>query len=126
MVVAFVDNDQPKVGIGQKQSRTGADDHLYPAFGNRRPGVRTFALPQTRMPAGGTHPEPVFKTSQPLRRQRNLGHQNQHLAAVFQNFRRGLKINFRLAAAGHAVQKRHRKTPSDFLHQSVCRRLLLG
>ena len=77
------------------------------------------------MPTGGLDAETLFKPRQPLRRQRNFRNHNQHLPPVFKRFCHRLKINFRLAGTGHAVNQRHRKSLPDLAVQHIRRRLLL-
>ncbi len=49
----LVDDDEAKVGEGQKQGRARADDDLRPAAGRRSPDALTLALRQAGMPLGG-------------------------------------------------------------------------
>ena len=52
--------------------------------------------------------EPRLEPLDRLRRQRNFRHQHNRALALFQRVRDGLQINFRLAAAGDAVEKKSR------------------
>ena len=115
--MALVYNNQAKISKGQKQSRTRTDHHFGAAVDDRAPVVHALALSQSRMPAGGMDTETFFKTVQPLRRQGNFRHHNQHLAAVFQRLGHGLEINFGFAGTGNAVQQRNRKSAADFGNQ---------
>ena len=58
------------------------------------------------MPFAGTHAKAGGETIQKLRRQRDLGHQNQRLPPLRHRSRCSLKINLGLARSGDAFKQR--------------------
>ena len=123
----LVDNDQAEIAEWQEQRRTRADDEVRATLGNGAPGRgapvrRYFGMPDRRGSAEA-HGEAV----EPLRRQRDLGQQHQHLAAGAQRRRDGLVIDFRLARTGNAVEQGDGEgVRRDGLAQRHRRSLLLG
>ena len=105
----LVDNDQAEFGKGQEERRARADHDTGAAFGDAAPDPRPLARRQVGMPFGRTAAETLFEAVEKLLRQRDLGQQDQHLAAAPQRFGHGLEIDFRLARAGDAVEQRRRK-----------------
>ena len=109
-IVLLIDDDQPEVGVRQKQSRTRPDHHRHIARRDRRPGARALARRELRMPFRRPHAEPLGKAIEELRGQRDLRHQDQHLFFAPDRFGHRLEIDLGLARAGHAVDQRHRES----------------
>ncbi len=126
-VVFLVDDDQAELGIRQKQRRTGADHHRNAAFGDRPPRPPPPCVAQFRMPQRRFAAEAPGEALQPLGRQRDLGQQNQRLAARPEGLGDGLEIHLGLARAGDPVEHGNREFPAFHrLAQSVGRRRLIG
>ncbi len=57
------------------------------------------------MPFGRAHAEALREAVEELRRERDLGHQDQRLAALADRLGDRLEIDLGLARAGHAVEQ---------------------
>ncbi len=125
-LMLLVDHDQAEIGIGQEQSRAGADHHAGLAEGHRPPVAPALGRAQLGMPFGRPHAEAGGEAVEPMRRQRDLRQQHQHLPSGRQRRRHRLEIDLGLAGAGDAVQQRGRIAAiGDRVDQPV-RRLALG
>ena len=104
-VVLLIDHDEAELVERGEYRRAGADDdpRLTPMGG--APGVAALAGAALRMHDDDAGTEAALETLDQLRRQRDLGHEHQHLAAMGQRPGNGLKIHFGLAAARDAVQE---------------------
>ena len=109
LVVLFIDDDQTKIRIGQKQRRARADHDMRFAGRDRRPVARAGARRQFRMPLDRFHAEALREAVEELPGQRDLRHQDQHLLATPHRLRHRLEIHFGLAGSGDAVEQRHRE-----------------
>jgi hypothetical protein len=105
LVVLFVDDDQPEMGIGKKQRGACADHDRSFAGGNRGPVALPCARSQFGMPLQRTHAETLREAIEELAGQRDLRHQDQRLLAAADRFRNGLEINFGFARAGDAIEQ---------------------
>ncbi len=108
LVVLFIDDNQPEIGIRQKQRRARADHDRDFAVGDRPPRARAFPRRQFRMPFRRAHAEPRGEAVEELRGERNLRHQDQALPAGADRIGHCLEINFGLARAGDTVEQCHR------------------
>ncbi len=123
----LVDDDQAEIGEGQEQRRARADHDAHPAFGDGAPGLAPLEAGEARMPRRGRRAEAVLEALQPLRRERDLGQQHQHLPARGEGRGDGLEIDLGLAGAGHAVEQGRREgMGQDLVDQGLRGRRLLG
>ena len=104
-LVFLIDHDQAEFGERQEQRRAGADDHLRLAAGDGAPQPFALARRHARMPLGRAHAKTLGEAVEKLRRQRNLGHQDQRLASGDERRRDRLEIDLRLAGSGHAFEQ---------------------
>ena len=108
-IVLLIDDDEAEIGVGQKQRRARADDHLYLVGGDRGPSARALARRKLRMPFRRTHAEARREAVEELPGERDLRHQNETLALVAHGLRHRLEIDLGLAGASDAVDQCHRK-----------------
>ena len=110
MLVFLVHDDQSQRIDRRENGRARADDDAGAALADFVPFIVPFAGGQMavqhghqRLQRAGTEAglEPLDR----LRRQRDFRHQHNRALALLQGVGDGLQINFRLAAAGHAVQE---------------------
>ena len=106
LVVLFIDDDQPEIGVRQKQRRARADHDLRLAGRDRRPVARAGARRQFGMPFQRPHAETLREAVEKLPGQRDLRHQDQRLPAAADDFGDRLEIDLGLARAGDAVEQR--------------------
>ena len=108
LVVLLIDDNQPEIGVGQKQRRARADHDRDFAVGDRLPGARALARRNFRMPFRRAHAEARGEAVEELRGERDLRHENETLPAGADHVGDRLEINFGLARAGDAIEQRHR------------------
>jgi hypothetical protein len=106
-VVLLVDDDQAQPRHRRKDRQPRAQHQVGAAQVRQQPVVqplrrRQCAVQADQPPTRETGREAGFE----LRRQVDLGHQHQGLAAVGQRALGGLQVDLGLAAAGDAVQQR--------------------
>ena len=104
-VVLLIDHDQAEVRVGQEQRRARADHDIHLARRDRIPGARALACAKLRMPFGRPHAEALREAVEELRGERNLGHQDQRLAALADRLGDRLEIDLGLARARDAVEQ---------------------
>ena len=109
LVVLFIDDDEPEIGIGHEQRRARADHDRRLAFGDRRPVARAGARRQFGMPFQRAHAKALREAVEELAGQRDLRHQDQRLLAAADGLRNRLEIDLGLARAGDAVEQRDMK-----------------
>ena len=97
LVVLLIDDDQPQIGIGQKQRGARAHDHRRLAHRDRGPVALPRARCQFGMPLQRPHAEPPRETIEELSGQRDLRHQDQRLLAAADDFGNGFEIDFGFA-----------------------------
>ncbi|MNM95964.1 hypothetical protein D3C81_1084270 [compost metagenome] len=104
-VVFFVDDDQAGLRQRREDRRARADDH--PCFATRCgcPHPRAFVVVQARMQRMHRDAQAAAEAGQHLRRQPDLRHQHQRLAALLQALADRLQIHLGLAAAGDTVEQ---------------------
>jgi hypothetical protein len=104
-LVLFVDHDEAQIGIGQEQGGAGPGHH--PDITRCDAGEQSLASApgHAGMPAGRLDAEAGLEPVEELRRQRDLGHEDQGLAAPAEGFGHGLEINLRLAGARDPFQE---------------------
>ncbi len=105
-IMFFVDDDQLQARHGHEYGETRAEDDLGAAAQRLDEAARTrrighAAIGANDVRAGKARRNAAFE----LRRQRDLGHQHQCLAAARENRVDGAQIDLGLAAAGHPVQQ---------------------
>ena len=103
-VVLLVDDDDAQVGERRQHRRTGADHHLVRAVGAVQPGVEALRVRNPRVQGGGSA-ETLLETRHGLRRQGDLRHQQQRLAAGLERLGDDAHVHLGLAAAGDAVEQ---------------------
>jgi hypothetical protein len=106
--VLLVDDDQAEVGEGQEEGRAGADDEAGLAGGGGLPEAPALAAADAGMPFGGPRAEAGGDAVEEGAGERDLGQQDQGLAAGAQAVGDGLEVDLGLARAGDAAQERGR------------------
>ena len=106
-LVLLIDHDQAEIAIGQEQRRARTRHHLRLAAGDRRLQALAPAARHSRMPQPGTDAETRLEAVDELRRERDLGHQDQALAPEPHRLGNRLEIDLRLARTGDALEQRH-------------------
>ena len=105
-VVLLVDHDQPEPGQRCKNRQSCAEHDVgLPKMG-QQPMLQTLHRRQAAV--HGHHPiawKTIGKSSLKLRREVDLGHQNQRLTARGQHLLGGMQINLGFATAGDPVQQ---------------------
>src|SRR5262249_40998455 len=101
--VLLVDDNESQPPRGSEDGAAGADHHLYPAVGDAPPVPAALDLAQMAV-QHGHRTAPPLKALNRLRRQADLGHQNDGFLALPYDFLDGAQIDFCLAAASDAVQ----------------------
>ncbi len=99
--------DEGELGERRENGGAGADDDASGAAVCRAPGIAALVVRETRVHNGHTGAEAAAESIEQLRRQGDLGHQNQSLAAGRYGGSDDPQVNLGLAAAGHAVQQVH-------------------
>ena len=109
LIVFFIDHDEAKIGVGQKQR--GARAHHDRCFAGRDRGP--VALPRPRgqfgMPFQRPHPEAQREAVEKLAGQRYFRHQDQRLLAATDDLGDRLEIDLGLARTGDAIEQRDMK-----------------
>ena len=77
----LIDDNETELRPGQEQGRARAHDDLRVAFGNRAPHSFAFARPHGGMPLRRLDAEAPFDPLDELLGERDLGQEQQHLAA---------------------------------------------
>ena len=75
-IMFFIDNNQPKLGKGQKQCGTRTCHNQRLTLCNLSPKRPPFCIGNRGMPQGGSKTEPLFKSVLPSSRQRNFWEQD--------------------------------------------------
>ena len=81
-LVRLVDDDQAELRIGQEQGRAGADHDPGLAGRDRPPGAAALRLPEARMPGHRIAAEAGGEALEERLGQRDLGEQDERLAAL--------------------------------------------
>ena len=105
----LIHHDQGELGERRENGGAGADDDAGGAAMCRAPGIAALVVRKTRVHDGHAGAETAAESIEQLRRQGNLGHQNQSLAAGCYGGSDDAQVHLGLAAAGHAVQQVHGK-----------------
>ncbi len=122
----FIHHNQPKIGKGQKQGRTRADNNLRPPLDHVTPVAPPLSLSEIGMPFHRPRPEARLKPAEPLCGKRNFRQQNKRLPTFSQAGGKGLEINLCFAGPGHAVDQGDGKLPlHDIGRKGIRRRLLI-
>ena len=115
--VLFVDDDGAEVLERREHRRPRANGNALGATAQREPFVVALAVAQCAVQDGDAIAEDRAKAVDRLRRERDLGHQNdRRLAALVDHAPQQLDVDQRLAAAGDAVKKK------DFTGLAIRRR----
>jgi hypothetical protein len=126
-VVLLVDDDQAGVRQRREHRRARADDHPRLATPGGGPDPCALAVGEARMQRMHGHAEAGAEARQHLRRQADLRHQHQRLAATRQAVGDRLEVDLGLAAAGDAIQQQRREAvPGRGSLDRIDRGLLLG
>ncbi len=104
-VVFLIDHDQPGLGQRREHRGSGADDHPRLAAPGGGPDAGALGIAQAGMQRMHGHAEPLAEPRQRLRREADLRHQHQRLAAAGEAVGDGVEVHLGLAAAGHAVEQ---------------------
>ena len=104
-VVFLVHHDQAQALERSEDRRARSDDDARVARVRSAPGIAALGPGQPRMHGDHARAEAAPKSLDELRRQRDLGHEDQHLAVGAQRGVDDLQIHLGLAAARDAVEK---------------------
>ncbi len=104
-VVLLVDDEHGELRQRREHGRARADDDARLAAVGAPPGVAALRSRERRMQDGGLGVEPPPETLDELRRQRDLGHEHQRLAARGDRRRDDAHVHLGLAAAGDAMEQ---------------------
>src|SRR5262249_36292180 len=104
-IMFLIDDDQPEIGIGQKQRGACTDDDADAARRHRIPSASAQALRQLGVPLRGAHAEALREAVKERRGQGDLGDKHQRLFSTADDLADGLEINLRLASTGDAVEQ---------------------
>ena len=126
-VMLLVQHNQAEIPHGREQRRARPDDHGQLAGAGSAPGVIALAGGQAAMHERGAARKALGDAADRLRRQRDLGHEQDGALALLQCFGDGAQVNFGFAAAGNAVQQETRRffMPQSRPNGIPCR-LLIG
>ena len=105
-VVLLIDHDQPEPGQWRKHRQACAQHDVGPPQMGQQPVLQ--ALHRRQAAVHGHHPMPrkaLGKSSLELRREVDLGHQDQRLAACGQHLLGGVQVDLGLAAASDPMQQ---------------------
>ena len=104
-VVLLVDDDEADVAHGREDRRARPDAHARLPRAQPRPLVVALAGGELGVKDGDGVAEARHEARHDLRRQRDLGHEHDHPAAVGEHRRGRLQVDLGLARAGDAVQQ---------------------
>ncbi len=110
-LVFLVDDDEPEVGEGQEQRRARARHDLDVARRDAGPGPRPPPHRHAGMPFRRAHAEALGEAVEELRRQGDLGQEDERLAAGAQRGGDGLEVGLRLARARDAFEQADGEAP---------------
>ncbi len=96
---------------GGEHRRAGTEHDGSSAAASRPPGVVAFAVREPRVHDRDGDADTLAEARHKLRRQRNLRHQHESLAAALQHGLHDMQIDLGLAATRHAVENEHLETP---------------
>ena len=123
----FIDDDEPQLGERQEQRRARPHDNAGAAIRDGAPSVAARALRHIGVPFRRHRTEPAPEAIEPLRAQRDLGQQHQHLTTRRESRGDRGEIGLGLARAGHAVEHGHGKLAlANPLDQTLRRGFLVG
>jgi len=123
-IVLLVDDDQLQPFERQEYRRAHADHELAPLGAvQAQVGLRAAAVRKFRVVRGHTAAENALHAFDQLRREGDLGHQQQHVAAPRQHFGDQVDVYLGLARPRNAVQQR-RGLPGELPPQRLQRREL--
>ena len=120
-VVLLIDHDQAEIGIWQKQRRARADHDVHFAGRDRASRCARACARELGVPFGRADAEACCEAIEELRRERDLGHQDQRLAALPDRLGDRLEIDLGLARAGDAVEQRRRRSRRAHARRAGCR-----
>ncbi len=124
-VLLLVDDDESQRGHRREDREPRAEDEPGVARGRGVPRRAALAGGQAAVQRrDGQSRQRVAHARDELRRQVDLGHQHQHLAAAREHRRRCGQVHVGLAAAGDAVQQERRERAvrlRDFIHRATLR-----
>ena len=104
-VMLFIDDDQPEVLIGQKERGPRPDDKLRLPLPDHAPDPPAFGHRGAGVPLCGPRAEALLDPTHELRRQGDLGQQDQRLPPFAERRRHGLEVDLGLARARHTAQQ---------------------
>ncbi len=101
----FINNNEPKIRVREKERRTGADNHLRRPVCHRAP--YTLALPcgKIGVPLRRAAPETTFKSFEKLPGECNFRQKNERLASLRQHLCHSFKIDLGLARPCHTIKQ---------------------
>ncbi len=104
-VVLLVDDDEPESGDGREHGRPCADHDTRLARCDSLALVTALGVAQRRVQHGDAAPEACVEPADRLRRQGDLGHEDDRAEPALEHDRTGLEIHLRLPASGRAVEE---------------------
>ena len=107
-LVFLVDDDHAQPGEGQEDGTARAEDYIVGMVGELlAPYLHALGIAVLGVVDAQPRTEDAAQTLHHLHRERNLGHQVEHLLLLFQRAGYQMDVHFGLAARGHSVQQRH-------------------
>ena len=103
--MGLVDDDETNVAQRCEHGAARADDHVDLAARRGLPGLEAFPFREGRVEHGDAIAEGGLKARGRLRRERDLGDEDDRASARFENARDRLEIHQRLPAPGDPVQQ---------------------
>ena len=104
-VVLLVDHDQAERRQRQEQRRARPDHDRLATLGDTPPGAPARRRAELGMPERRGAAEALGEALEELRGQRDLGQEDQHLAAALEGARHRLEIDLGLAGTGHPFEQ---------------------
>jgi hypothetical protein len=108
--VFLVDDNKPEFGHRRKHGRAGTDDELRGSVASSSPRDKPLDIGQARVQNGGIDAQAIPEPRDELRRQPDLGYENEHLPAGSNDVGHDAQVNLGLAAAGDAVEQERGET----------------
>ena len=103
--MGLIHNNQGGIEHGGKDGGAGADDDARLAFPGRQPVIQPFPVGEPGVQGDHRDGEALLEALYCLWGQADFWHQHHDLLAGGQQWRHGLQVDFRFAAAGDAVEE---------------------
>jgi hypothetical protein len=104
-VLLLVDRDEAKIAKRQEDRRAGPHDEVERPFRRVPPHLRAFAWAERRVVERHAFDPSLAERVERLRRERDLGHEDERLPPLADRGERGVHVDRGLPASGHAVEE---------------------